>query len=71
MTRHYAAMAAGNRVDLLIEIPWRKMTAADCYAVIDGGQFRVLQVQNLQNEDGQRMADLTLQKLEDYYDVET
>lgn len=69
VTRVYLAKEMGNRLDMLIEIPRQEITAADYYCMINGEQFRILQVQPVLNEDGLKMADLALQRLEEVYNV--
>ena len=42
---------------------------AGLYAIIFGEQYRVVQNQLVVNEDGLKMSDLSLERLEELYDV--
>lgn len=68
--RNYAALGADRRVDALVRI-WRLDTVQpNDYAVLeDGNQYRIDFVQHLKDDDGLPVSDLTLIRLEDFYDV--
>ena len=65
--RQYAAMGADQRISKLVRI-WDMSIEAGEYAVIDGVQYRIDVVQHLRDEDGLKVCDLTLAKLEERYD---
>ena len=70
-SRQYAAMGVDQRIDKLIRM-WRDedVTVHD-YAVLDDGhQYRIDNVQHLLDEDGLKVTDLTLYRLEDNYAVQ-
>lgn len=68
--RQYDAMGANERIDMLVRI-WQDRTArAGMFAVLDSGeQYRISFAQQLADEDGLRVTDLTLERLDDLYDV--
>ncbi len=65
--RQYAAMGADQFISKLIRI-WDMPVEAGEYAVIDGEQYRIDMVQLLKDEDGLKVRDLTLSRLEERYD---
>lgn len=68
--RQYAAFGANQQVDMLIRT-WRSAEAhIGMYAVLESGeQYRIDNVQHLLDEDGLKVTDLTLRRLEKLYDV--
>lgn len=75
--RQYVAKGVSERVDMLIRI-WRAPARIGMYAVLtdyedqenpEGDQYRIDNVQHLLNEDGLKVTDLTLYRLEDLYDI--
>lgn len=68
--RNYAALGADHRVDALVRI-WRLDTVKpNDYAVLeDGNQYRIDFIQQLTDDDNLPVTDLTLVRLEDFYDV--
>lgn len=72
-SRQYAAMGADQRVDKLIRI-WRDETInVKDYAVLDGissEQYRIDNIQHLLDEDGLKVTDLTLYRLEQNYNLQ-
>lgn len=68
--RQYAARGVNEQVDLLVRI-WQDRTARiGMVALLDTGeQFRIDHVQHLTDENGLKVTDLTLRRLEDLYDV--
>lgn len=67
--RQYAAMGVNQQVDMLVEIWQDRSIRIGMYAVIDGEQYRIDNVQHLKNDDGLRVTYLTMRRLEDLYDV--
>jgi len=68
-SRFYAAMQAGERIDLMAEL-WRADIHAGQYAVLADGQVcRVVQAQNGLNADGLEITTLTLRREETKYDI--
>ena len=72
-SRQYAAMGVDQRVDKLIRI-WRDeaITVHD-YAILDDDmkeQYRIDNVQHLLDEDGLKVTDLTLYRMEQNYDLQ-
>ena len=65
--RQYAAMGADQRISKLVRI-WDMSIEVGEYVIIDGTQYRIDQVQLLKDEDGLKVCDLTLAKLEERYD---
>lgn len=68
--RQYAAMGADQYISKLVRI-WDMPVEVGEYVIIDGTQYRIDQVQLLKDEDGLKVVDLTLAKLEDRYDCTT
>lgn len=66
ITRIYAALGADRRFDLLVRCFNTEVPREGLYVVIDGEQF---QIDICQKIIGQDAVDLTLVKLESYYDV--
>ena len=70
-SRQYAAMGVSQRIDKLIRI-WRdeSVTVHDYAIPEDGRQYRIDNVQHLLDDDGLKVTDLTLYRLEDNYEVQ-
>ena len=71
--RYFAAKGVNEQVDLTVR-SWRLPEArAGMYAVLsygeNDGQYRIVQVQHLLNEDGLKVTDLSLARLEAYYEL--
>lgn len=66
VTRIYQAMGADHKFDLLVRCFNTDVPADGMYVVIDGDQFRIDVCQKIIGHDA---VDLTLVKLENYYDV--
>lgn len=67
--RHYAALNAGARVDLLLRIPCRpEISAQDVAVPNDGKQYRITLVQ-IPEDVMPPVMDLTLERLEREYDL--
>lgn len=68
--RHYAAMGANQRIDLLVRSWYMPDAEAGMYVVLESGnQYRIDNVQHIVDNDGLRVTDLTLQKMEALYDI--
>lgn len=68
--RHYAAMNAGARVDLLLRVPYRRSVSTQDVAVptLDGKQYRITLIQ-VPEDVIPPVMDLTLERLERDYDL--
>lgn len=68
--RQYAAMGVQQQVDRLVRI-WRDdSVTVKMYAILDdGNQYRIDMVQHMTDEDGLKVTDLTLYRLDDNFDV--
>ena len=68
--RHYTALNAGARVDLLLRVPYRRSVSAQDVAVptLDGQQYRITLVQ-VPEDVTPPVMDLTLERLERDYDL--
>lgn len=81
MTRAYAAMQADSKIDRLISIWQDRLVTDQCVCVVlDGSQFddgievgvqyRIVRAEHKTNNDGLRISDLTLERLDGgLYDV--
>lgn len=68
--RQYAARGVNEQVDLLARIWEDRGIRVGMYAATEGGdQYRIDNVQHLTGEDGLKVTDLTLSRLEKLYDV--
>ena len=68
--RQYAAKGVNEQIDLIARVWQDRAIRIGMYAVVDGiEQFRIDNVQHLFDEDGIRVTDLTLQRLDDLYDI--
>ena len=67
--RQYAAMGVNEQVDLLARIWQDRSARIGMYALINGEQYRIDNVQHLTDEEGLKVTDLTLQRLDDLYDI--
>ena len=77
MNRQYAAKGVSERVDMLIRI-WRAPVRIGMDAVLtdyedqenpEGDQYRIDNVQQTLNENGLKVTDLTLYRLEELYEI--
>ena len=67
-TRFYAAMQAGARIDMSVEM-WRAPVRAGQYCLIDGELYRVVRAQAKDNADGLPVTVLTLRLSETEFPV--
>lgn len=76
MSRQYAAKGASEQIDLIARI-WREPAARiKMHAVVTDsegydGQYRVTNVQNMLDEDGLKVTDLTLERMDKFYEIVT
>ena len=78
--RQYAAQGVGEQVDMLVRI-WRAASARiGLYAILtdydgqeneSGDQYRISNVQNVLDENGLKVTDLTLYRLDELYEIVT
>ena len=68
--RQYAAMGVSQQVDMLVEIWQDRSVRIGMYAVLSNDeQYRIDNVQHLENEDGLKVTYLTMRRLDDLYDI--
>jgi len=68
--RQYAARGVNEQIDLLARIWQDREARVGMYAVLDSGaQYRINNAQQLQDDDGLRVTDLSLERIDDLYDV--
>ena len=70
-TRLYEARGADSQIDKLIRVPEEVDVAPEDYVLIAGDQFRVDAVSDVIVRRSTRAKELSLVKLEDYFDVAT
>lgn len=70
-TRLYEARGADSQIDRLIRIPAEVSVFPDMYVLIGDDQFMVDAVSDVIVARSTRAKELTLVKLEDYYDIIT
>lgn len=68
--RQYAAKGANEQVDMLVRIWQDRGARIGMYAVLENGeQYRIDNVQQLKDDDGLAVTDLTMRRLDDLYDI--
>lgn len=73
--RLYAAKGVNQQVDKLVRIWRNEEVEAGDYTILDNPvvdgskQYRIDAVQHLYDDDGLKVTDLTLSRLENFYDV--
>lgn len=77
LNRQYQAKSVSERVDMLIRI-WRAPVRIGMYAVLtdyegqenpNGDQYRIDNVQQLLDDNGLKVTDLTLYRMDELYEV--
>ena len=69
-TRFYTALGANEQIDLLVRIPQDRRIRIGQYAELGNGeQYRITYVSNGVDDSSNRWTDLTLRRLEEFYDV--
>jgi hypothetical protein len=69
ITRFYAALKTDVKLEMVIRI-WRdKSIDTSLICKIDEVQYRIVQVQHLENEDGLEVTDISLEKQGETYDI--
>lgn len=71
--RQYAAKGVNEQVDMLVRIGYQPKARIGCVAILGNGeQFRITNVTQARDDDTRlRVTELTLSRLEKYYDVPT
>lgn len=71
--RQYAAKGVNEQVDMLVQVKYDGMPRIGMYAVLGNGeQFLVQNIAHFfDSETELRCTELTLQRLENYYDLDT
>lgn len=70
LNRQYLAKGVDEQVDMVVRIHQDRNVLIGMHAVLgNGDQFHIDNVQHLFDEDKLRCTDLTLSRLEKYYDV--
>lgn len=68
--RLYAAKGVNQQIDKLVRIWRNEDVEVNWYVILeDEKQYRVDAVQHLYSDDGLKITDLTLSRLESFYDV--
>lgn len=68
--RQNQAKGYGERIDLRVRIHYEPTARIDRFVVLGNeDQFRIIDCTPNKNEDGLRCTDLSLMRLEDFYDV--
>ena len=71
VTRMYAALGANVHIDMLIRIWENREVLTDMYCVLENGdQYKITQIQHLRDDNGLKVSDLTLERVNSYYDVD-
>lgn len=69
-SRQYAAMSVNEQVDMLVRIWYDNSIKIGMYAVPeDGEQYRITNVQHLTDEEGLKVTDVTLTRLEQNFEL--
>ena len=71
MNRQYLAKGANEQIDLRVRIHYEPAARINLYAVLgNGDQFRIVDASHGYDSDGLRITDLSLMRLEEFFDVE-
>jgi len=75
ITRRHMAMQDNQKIDRLIRIWQDRYIEVDFICTINDGfnadaQYRIAKVDHFRNDDGLKLTDLTLERLDDFYDIE-
>ena len=71
MGRQYAAKGVNEQIDRMVRCWLDRNVKIRQYAVIDDDQYIITNVEPKTNEDGLKVMDLTLQRMDDQYDIGT
>lgn len=74
MTRNYMAMQSNKQIDRLIRIWQDRAVDVGCVCLVTDGvgtdvQYRVASNQHQVNDEGLKVTDLTLERVDDLYDI--
>lgn len=73
--RYYQAKGVNEQIDMLIRVNRTTSARIGMYAVLtmseNDGQYRIIQVQQLLDDDGLKCTDLTLRRMDELYAVST
>lgn len=68
--RQYAARGVNEQIDILARIWQDRQARVGMYAVLENGeQYRINNAQQLLDEDGLRVTDLSLERMDALYDL--
>ena len=68
--RQYAARGVNEQIDVLARIWQDRGARVGMYAVLENGeQYRINNAQQLLDDDGLRVTDLSMERIENLYDV--
>lgn len=68
--RYYAAQGVNQQIDMLVRVWADPNIQIGMYAVLETGeQYRIDNVQHLLDDDGLKVTDLTLRKVDDLYEI--
>lgn len=71
--RAYLAHGVNRSIDLIVRVFYNPKIKDGMYAVLsycdDNGQYMIDRIERRTDDDGEKVVDLTLVKLEDLYDV--
>lgn len=68
--RQYAARGVNEQIDILARIWQDRQARVGMYAVLENGeQYRINNAQQLLDEDGLRVTDLSLERMDTLYDL--
>lgn len=68
LNRYYTALQVGDQTDAVLEMPGRDDIRTKQIAVYYGHQYRILQVQHTNDDDGLHITVISLSRLEELYD---
>lgn len=67
--RQYAAKGVAEQIDMLVRIWQDRTVRIGMRAVIEGEQYRIQNVQHLYDKAGLKVTDLSLQRMEEFYEL--
>lgn len=72
INRFYTALQAKQQIESVVNIPgWGDISATDVCALDNGDQFRIVMRQPTIDEDGLRITKLSLERIDDHYEIKT
>ncbi len=70
ITRYYTAMQAGQKISAVVNIPdWPDISSLDICVLEDEEQYRIVMKQKTKDENGLKITKLSLERLNEEYNI--